>query len=845
MSTEDTNATSTDPVEPVDVVADDAPQQEQGEDVAPVEVVEDLEAVEDVDDVQTDSQGDTIEAKEPEEVEPDPNIVPVTLNGREIEARKGELVIAAAERHDTYIPHFCYHPRMKSVGMCRQCLVEVDTGRGMQLQPSCMITVSPEMKIETESPTAKRAQEGMIELLLANHPLDCPVCDKGGECPLQDQAFSHGPGESRYIEEKRHYEKPIPISDLVLLDRERCILCDRCTRFADEVAGDKLIHFTQRGNETQVMTFPDEPFASYFSGNTVQICPVGALTAEPYRFKARPWDLAQEESTCTSCSVGCRVVVQSSRDEILRYQGVDSDPVNHGWLCDKGRFDFEAVNSELRLADPMVRTEAGLTPTKWSAALDAASGLIREALEAGGPDSIGLLGGARGMNEDAFAWAQLADALGITYRDAQFGDGLPAEILGLNRATIDEAASASTIVMLGADIKEELPVLYLRLRDAVVEKRSKLVEFSSVDTGMTRYATQSIRHQPGLQTEAVNDAKESLTGENVVVVVGRGNLAESADETMAALAAVLAVNPDAKILPALRRGNVVGALSVGMAPADADHDGLATLRAAADGKLELLILLGADPINDCPDTDLARRALAGARRVISIDTHPSESSKLADVVLAGAAYGEKAGTTTNLEGRVSTVSDKVTTTGTARPDWMIAAELAIMLDIDGDIADVASVADVTAAIAAEVPGFAGVTLDALAADRNGVLVTVSPKPLGNIVHGATQRNTYDHRLVVGRKLYDRAIGTAMSHSIAKLAPGAGAHLHPLDLDALGVAEGGDVRLIGKKATAILPAVSNPGIARGVVWAPFNQDGGTIEDLIDASVSVTDVQIEVV
>ncbi len=374
-------------------------------------------------------------------------------------------------------------------------------------------------------------------------------------------------------------------------------------------------------------------------------------------------------------------------------------------------------------------------------AADAASGLIREALEAGGPDSIGLLGGARGMNEDAFAWAQLADALGITYRDAQFGDGLPAEILGLNRATIDEAASASTIVMLGADIKEELPVLYLRLRDAVVEKRSKLVEFSSVDTGMTRYATQSIRHQPGLQTEAVNDAKESLTGENVVVVVGRGNLAESADETMAALAAVLAVNPDAKILPALRRGNVVGALSVGMAPADADHDGLATLRAAADGKLELLILLGADPINDCPDTDLARRALAGARRVISIDTHPSESSKLADVVLAGAAYGEKAGTTTNLEGRVSTVSDKVTTTGTARPDWMIAAELAIMLDIDGDIADVASVADVTAAIAAEVPGFAGVTLDALAADRNGVLVTVSPKPLGNTVHGATQRNT--------------------------------------------------------------------------------------------------------
>ena len=791
------------------------------------------------------SATEPVEAPEPE---PDPNVVMVTLNGRDIEARKGELVIAAAERHDTYIPHFCYHPRMKSVGMCRQCLVEVDTGRGMQLQPSCMITVSPEMKIETESPTAKRAQEGMIELLLANHPLDCPVCDKGGECPLQDQAFSHGPGESRYVEEKRHYEKPIPISDLVLLDRERCILCDRCTRFADQVAGDKLIHFTQRGNQTQVMTFPDEPFASYFSGNTVQICPVGALTAEPYRFKARPWDLTSEESTCTTCSVGCRVVVQSSRDEILRYQGVDSDPVNHGWLCDRGRFDFEAVNSEHRLDDPMVRTEAGLTTTSWNAALSAAERLIDEALSAGGPESIGLLGGARGTNEDAFAWAQLADALGVAYRDAQMGDGLPASILGLDRATIDEAASASTIVLLGPDLKEELPILYLRLREAVTDGGSTLVEFSAVETGLTRYATHSIRHQPGLQADAVAENATLFSRDgSVVVVVGRPNLAESPDETMAALEAVLAERPDAKVLPALRRGNVVGALSVGMAPVDADHDGLATLRAAADGKLELLILLGADPLNDCPDVHLARRALGGARRVISIDTHPSESTQLADVVLAAAAYGEKRGTTTNLEGRVSTLADKVTTTGTARPDWMIAAELAVMLDVEGGLPatlrTVASVDDVTAAIAAEVPGFSGVTRDALAAHPDGVLADVVSAPPAPAARRAGQRNSYDHRLVVSRKLYDRAVGTAMSHSIAQLAPGAGAHLHPLDADVLGVHTGDDVQLIGEKATAILPVVTDPAVPRGIVWAPFNQ-GGAVEDLIDNEAAITDVKIEV-
>ena len=242
--------------------------------------------------------------------------------------------------------------------MCRMCVVEIDTGRGPALQPACMIPVAPDMKVDTESEVTKKAQDGVLEFLLINHPLDCPVCDKGGECPLQDQTLSYGPGESRFVEEKRHFEKPIMISDLVALDRERCILCDRCTRFADDVAGDTLIHFQDRGNQTQVNTFPDHPFASYFSGNTVQICPVGALTATPYRFKARPWDLDQVESTCTTCSVGCRTLVQSSRNEILRYQGVDVDPVNWGWLCDKGRFGFGSVNSDERLGRPLAPRRA-------------------------------------------------------------------------------------------------------------------------------------------------------------------------------------------------------------------------------------------------------------------------------------------------------------------------------------------------------------------------------------------------------------------------------------------------------------------------------------------------------
>ncbi|HKA04781.1 MAG TPA: 2Fe-2S iron-sulfur cluster-binding protein, partial [Acidimicrobiales bacterium] len=338
---------------------------------------------------------------------PKKTTVTVTVDGVDVEARPGEWLIAAAQRHGTFIPRFCYQERMEPVGMCRMCLVDVDTGRGPALTVSCMTAVAEGMKVDTANPRVKKAQEGVLEFLLINHPLDCPVCDKGGECPLQDQTLSHGPGESRFVEEKRHYAKPLLISSVVYLDRERCILCDRCTRFAKEVAGDPLIHFSFRGNETQVLTFPDAPFASYFSGNTVQICPVGALTAKPYRFKARPWDLQYAESTCTTCSVGCRMTIESSRDELVRYEGVDSDPVNWGWLCDRGRFNFEAVNSDDRLGAPLVRKTDELIEVSWNEAFDAAAAAVREAIDTNGPGAVAVLGGARGTNEDAYAWVKL------------------------------------------------------------------------------------------------------------------------------------------------------------------------------------------------------------------------------------------------------------------------------------------------------------------------------------------------------------------------------------------------------------------------------------------------------
>ena len=353
-------------------------------------------------------------------------------------------------------------------------------------------------EILTESEKARKAQEGVLEFLLVNHPLDCPVCDKGGECPLQDQALSHGPGESRFVEEKRHFAKPIEIGPLVLLDRERCIQCARCTRFSEEIAGDAMINLAFRADGVEVATFPDSPFTSYFAGNTIQICPVGASTSPAYRFRSRPWDLEQVETTCTSCAVGCRIVAQSSAGQIVRHLGIDSDPVNQSWLCDKGRYGFEAVYSPKRFSEPLVHRDDAFVPTTWHAALEEVASSVRESIERSGPESVGVIGGARLSNEDAYVWARLAKSVVRTDSvDAQVGDGLPAEVVaGLPHATIDDATKARVVVMLTGDLREELPILYLRLKLAS-EQGLKIIECTPALTPLSARATETIGYLPG------------------------------------------------------------------------------------------------------------------------------------------------------------------------------------------------------------------------------------------------------------------------------------------------------------------------------------------------------------
>ena len=498
------------------------------------------------------------------------------------------------------------------------------------------------------------------------------MCDKGGECPLQDQTLAYGPGESRIVEEKRHFEKPIPISDLVQLDRERCILCDRCTRFAKEVAGDPLIHFQDRGNQTQVNTFPDHPFASYFSGNTVQICPVGALTATPYRFKARPWDLEQVESTCTSCSVGCRVVVDSSRNQVLRYHGVDIDPVNWGWLCDKGRFDFEAVSHADRLGRPLVRPTPGgeLAEARWSEALGAAAVALLDGLERSGPPGVAVLGGARLTNEAAYAWAKLAKGvIGTDNVDAQLGDGLPADIvLGLPRATIDEVCAPGGTVLAARPRPEggaagPVPAAAPRRRRGRREGRRAVAR---TDRPRRRSRSRRVRYRPGEAAEAL----DALLGD------GAAPAGADADSTwpraierarararspsssggprwpsrgadVAAAASAILRRPARRPLPAgpapgqrprrprhgprpgpaarpghpRRRPRLVRRPRGTRCPPSRASTAPASSQAAADGRIDTLVLLGADPLADFPDRELAAAASPAPAR-----SSPSTSS---------------------------------------------------------------------------------------------------------------------------------------------------------------------------------------------------------------------------
>lgn len=772
------------------------------------------------------------------------NRVLVTINGVEHEVDAGELVIKAAQDNGTYIPRFCWHERMEPVGMCRMCLVEIETPRGKMLVTSCTNPVADGMVVDTESEEVKKAQEAVLEFLLANHPLDCPVCDKGGECPLQDQAMAYGPGESRFVEIKRHYEKPIPISDLVLLDRERCILCARCTRFSDEISGDPLIEFKDRGNQTEVNTFPDHPFSSYFSGNTVQICPVGALTAKPYRFRARPWDLRKIESSGMFDTAHPRIEIHASQNEILRYTGVDIDATNHGWLSDKDRFGFEYLRSGERITAPMVRRDGDLVEVEWSEALDLVASRLSLIKEEDGGDALAVVGGAQGTNEDAFALFRFAsEVLETPNTDARVDDTLDSHFLAatVDRALISDLDEADTILVWGPDLKEEHPTLYLRVRRAAQKLGKRLIVVHPRATGLDDRASLKITYRPGggfaLLREIAEqhpEVAEALSAERVVALVGMASAADGPKLAEAVAAKVRDTAGQAKIMPLNSRANTYGALDMGLAPdlapgrVAAERPGKGTreiMEGLETGDVRGLILVGADPIRDMLDPRVAANGLFAAEYVVAIDMFHNDSNRYADVILPAAGFAEKEGTVTNLEGRVQKVNVMRPAPGSARPDWAILEDIATYMDAPLGLVSAETIAK---EIAETVSLYRGVTHDYLEWQaRDGAVVPLEgSQPFDHIPvdvggPGAPSAQFTLHRAKV---MYDDGVRLRHSPSLSDLAPGPVAYINPGDAPGLGVKEGSKVTVTTSHGEGDFMAVLDEGTPSGVVFVPRNQRG---------------------
>uniref|UniRef100_A0AAU2JRT4 NADH-quinone oxidoreductase n=1 Tax=Streptomyces sp. NBC_00049 TaxID=2903617 RepID=A0AAU2JRT4_9ACTN len=630
---------------------------------------------------------------------PPENSVSLTIDGVELSVPKGTLVIRAAEQLGIEIPRFCDHPLLSPAGACRQCIVEVEGQR--KPMASCTITCTDGMVVKTQltSDVADKAQRGVMELLLINHPLDCPVCDKGGECPLQNQAMSHGNAESRFEGKKRTYEKPVPISTQVLLDRERCVLCARCTRFSNEIAGDPMIELLERGALQQVGTGEGDPFESYFSGNTIQICPVGALTSAAYRFRSRPFDLVSSPSVCEHCAGGCATRTDHRRGKVLRRLAAEDPEVNEEWICDKGRFGFRYAQRPDRLTTPLVRNTAGvLEPASWPEALEAAAAGLAAAR-----GRAGVLTGGRLAVEDAYAYAKFArvvlDTNDIDFRarvhsaeEAEFlaatvaGTGKDLDGSGVTNASLE---AAPAVLLVGIEAEEEAPGVFLRLRKAHRKHKQRTFALAPFATrGLEKAGGTLLAAAPGTEPEWLDalasrtgleaggaEAAEALRRPGAVIVVGErlagvpGALT-AAVRAAAATGAALVWIPrrageraalEAGALPSLlpggrpatdprARDEVAAAWGLDELPHRYGRDTGQIVEAAATRELSALLVAGVE-VADLPDPARALVALKEAF-VVSLELRPSEVTAHADVVLPVAAVAEKAGAFINWEGRV-------------------------------------------------------------------------------------------------------------------------------------------------------------------------------------------------
>jgi NADH-quinone oxidoreductase subunit G len=686
-------------------------------------------------------------------VSPGGKEITLIIDGREVSATEGEMLHDAAKRGDVEIPVFCYEPKLgEPVGACRMCLVEVE---GIpKLQTSCSTPVRDGMVVHTRTDQVKHAQSAVVEFLLVNHPLDCPVCDKGGECPLQDISMGWGPGKSRMTDQKRHFEKPIELSPLVAIDRERCILCYRCVRFSQEVAEDEQLQLLERGDRTFVGTFDDRPYVAPFHGNITDLCPVGALTSYTYRFRARPWDIEQAGSVCTLCPSQCNVSFTVRDEQVKRVVSRDNAEVDDGWLCDRGRYGFEMFNAEERVRGPRLR---GGAEASWEDAIAKAA----VALKHGGAQSAAIVGDA--SNEEGHLIQRIMrEALGSPHIDSRPSRGPSRETLvhlaqpeiGARVRDLDDA---DAILVLGTDPLHSSPILDLRIRKAIRRNGAKLAVATEAPTALDGGAAAVQRYAPGSATAFLTELTtalaadgtqngdmdrsesrrpqeiaEALRGAESAVIVWGDRIGREGEAATAALLDVatalnMASTDGSGLLEVPELTNARGLREAGCLP-DAGPGLTATngpfpmsdmgngrlvgkgteeIRAGLEsGELKTLLLFGVDPLRDFPDTEAWKKALAAADHVIVFSTFETATTAMADVVFPLETHAEKDGTVTHPDGRLQRVRPSASRPGDIRPNWGVLAELSLALGHD---TGVSSQPSAFAALADAVPFYAGIS----------------------------------------------------------------------------------------------------------------------------------------
>lgn len=681
-------------------------------------------------------------------------LVNIVIDGHALTVPRGEMIIESARRVGIEIPHFCYHPRLsKEAGAnCRMCLVEVSMPRKNpdgtttlakmpKPQTSCSLPAEEGMVIETESPVVVEARRGILEFLLINHPLDCPICDRGGECPLQNNTLHYGPPTTRFVEEKRHVAKAYPLSDYVVLDRERCIHCARCTRFAEDIAGDAQLGFLKRGADMEVSARTGTQFTSLFSGNVIELCPVGALLSRQYRFKARPWDLATQKSICSECSNGCNIKLDHRMGAFVRVNARTNEAVNEEWTCDRGKFGMAHISSPERVRGPLIRRGDRFVPSGWKEALDYVAARLQEA----GPRSA-FIGGSLSFNEDLYVIQRLfREVLGSGNLDHRLGTTFPAtdEILRLighegALGSIAGLEEKGTIVVFGSDLAVEQPIVYLRVRKAwrlfgaqVVDVQPSYLRQQPHANRTEAFASLTWTYEPSTRQEAAKEIAQLLMGREessaaiadgpATVILGRDVVCSS--DLMVVLETLNRARAErggqVEIALPASYVNEQGARLLGILPdkqpglrptAQVGCHTLEILERCGTGSIQFLWVSGINVAKDFADREKAVRCLEETPFTVYSGLHFNETARMADVVLPTCSVAEQDGTYTNVERRVQRVWKAYQPSLDVREEWRIAAGLAGRL---GRPMPYASWRDVLSEIATSVPGFEGCGPDML------------------------------------------------------------------------------------------------------------------------------------